>query len=61
MRAVDEVVRVLTLVHPSESTLDHVVLDGLRGDGEVVVWDLGEEKVVGDVSVCVEGNSGEHD
>ena len=51
--AIYEIVRVLTLVHPSESALDHVVLDCLCGNGEVVVGDLGEEEVMGDVSICV--------
>jgi hypothetical protein len=55
VRAIYKVVCVLTLVHPSEAALDHIVLNGLGGDGEVVVGDLREEEVVSDVSVCVEG------
>lgn len=51
MCAVNEIVCVLALVHPSKSIGDHVVLNCLGGDGEVVMRYLGEEEVVGYVSI----------
>ena len=43
MCAVDKVISVLALVHPSQSTLIHVLFDGFCRNGEIVVGDLGEE------------------
>ena len=52
VRTVHKIVRVLALVHPAQAVLYHVRLDGLGSDGKVVMGDLGEEQVVGHVSVC---------
>ena len=50
--AVHKVVRVFTLVHPSQSIGDHIVLYRLGGYGKVVVRDLREEEVMGYVTIC---------
>ena len=49
--AVHEVVRVFTLVHPSQSIGDHIILNCFSGYGKIVVRDLREEEVMRNVTI----------